>query len=121
MDLISKIAIKISCAQVSSDEFGNQYFEAKKAKNNHKKRCVIYNGIAEPSKVPPEWHGWLHYTNNDIPNNNRRYSWQKIHLPNLTGTKFAHFPLGSKMSGGTRHKVSSDYQPWKPQQPQQPN
>ncbi|MES2676864.1 MAG: NADH-ubiquinone oxidoreductase subunit NDUFA12 family protein [Pseudomonadota bacterium] len=116
MDLISKIAIKISCNQVGVDEFGNQYFEAKKARNNHKKRSVIYNGIAEPSKIPAHWHGWLHYTSDNIPQKVQKYSWEKIHLPNLTGTKFAHFPLGSKISGGKRSKVSSDYQPWQPNQ-----
>ncbi len=114
MDLISKIAIKISCNLVGTDEFGNQYFEAKKARYGQKKRSVIYKGIAEPSKVPAQWHGWLHYTFNDIPKNIQKHSWQKIHLPNLTGTKFAYFPQGSKPAGGKRSKVSSDYQPWQP-------
>jgi NADH:ubiquinone oxidoreductase subunit len=118
MDLVSKIAIKISCNQVGSDEFGNKYFEAKKAKNSVKRRYVVYNGIAEPSKVPAHWHGWLHYTNDTLPDNSHNHSWQKIHLPNLTGTKFAHFPYGNKSvenSGEiSRNKVSSDYQPWQP-------
>jgi NADH:ubiquinone oxidoreductase subunit len=121
MDLISKIAIRISCIKVGSDEFGNQYFEAKKTqektKNPKKRRYVIYNGISEPSKVPANWHGWLHYTSNDLPDNTHKHSWQKIHLPNLTGTKFAYFPSGSNpenKSNISRHKVSSDYQPWQP-------
>lgn len=115
MDLISKISIKISCLLVGSDEFGNQYFEAKKVTNfDKKRRYVIYNGISEPSRVPAHWHGWLHYTINHLPNDVKKHSWQKIHLPNLTGTKFAHFPLGSALSKSKRDKVSSDYQSWQP-------
>jgi len=121
MDLISKIAIKISGTKVGTDEFGNQYFEAKKsrgeAKNSKKRRYIIYNGIAEPSKVPANWHGWLHYTSDDLPDNVHNYSWQKIHLPNLTGTKFAYFPSDIKSvedSTVNRRKVSSDYQSWQP-------
>lgn len=114
MDLVSKIAIKLSSTKVGVDEFGNQYFESKKAHNGHKKRSVIYKGSAEPSKVPAEWHGWLHYTYNEIPKSVGKHAWQKIHLPNLTGTKFAYFPQGSKKSSGERTKVSSDYQAWNP-------
>ncbi|MFT5703166.1 MAG: NADH:ubiquinone oxidoreductase subunit [Rickettsiales bacterium] len=117
MDLISRIAIKISCRQVGVDEFGNRYFEANKASKNQlrrKKRYVIYNGLAEPSKIPAQWHGWMHYTTDESPVNSHKASWQKIHLPNLTGTKFANFPAGSKKSEGKRNQVSSDYQAWKP-------
>lgn len=111
MDLISKIAIKLTCNKVGVDEFGNQYFEAKKARYGKKKRCVIYRGSAEPSKIPANWHLWIHYTSNELPNNSHRHSWQKIHLPNLTGTKFAHKPTNEK---GERQTVSSDYQAWQP-------
>ncbi len=118
MDLISKIAIKISCTKVGSDEFGNQYFEAKKTRHFKKRRYIIYNGIAEPSKVPAHWHGWLHYTSDDLPKNTHKHSWQKIHLPNLTGTRFAYFPSESQsikeFSITSRHKAGSDYQSWQP-------
>lgn len=114
MDLISKIAIKISSNLVGIDEFGNKYFESKKARNGGKKRYVIYKGIAEPSKIPSNWHGWLHYTYNEIPESSHKFAWQKTHLPNLTGTKFAYFPKGSAQSENKRPKVSSDYQAWKP-------
>ena len=26
------------------------------------RRWVIYNGYAEPSTIPPSWHGWMHHT-----------------------------------------------------------
>ncbi|MFT6332021.1 MAG: NADH:ubiquinone oxidoreductase subunit [Lentimonas sp.] len=113
MDLISKIAIKLTCSAVGTDEFGNQYFESNKIRNGVKKRSVIYKGISEPSKIPAPWHLWMHYTSNNLPDSSHRHSWQKIHLPNLTGTKFAHKPTDSK---GKRQAVSSDYQPWKPNQ-----
>jgi NADH:ubiquinone oxidoreductase subunit len=116
MDLINKIAIYISSKKIGNDEFGNSYFESKKVTNNNKKRFVVYNGLAEPSKIPSNWHSWLHYTTNTAPVNINlnKHSWQKIHLPNLTGTKFSYFPSGSKKIGGHRSKVSSDYQSWVP-------
>ena len=101
---ISQFFIKNFATKVGSDVFGNQYFLGK---NN--KRLVIYSGICESTKIPFEWHGWLHYTTNNIPTNYSRYSWQKIHLPNLTGTKNAYSP---------KHQLSSksnyDYVAWNP-------
>jgi NADH:ubiquinone oxidoreductase subunit len=48
---------------VGSDAFGNKYYiEKKPTKNRREKRWVMYKGAAEPSKVPPQWHGWLHHT-----------------------------------------------------------
>ena len=72
---------------------------------------MVYQGIPEPSKVPAEWHGWLHYTNNIVPLNinTHKYSWQKIHLPNLTGTKNSYSPRKS-----LEKKTSSQYQAWNP-------
>ena len=104
MDIINKICIKIFCKKVGSDEFGNQYFV-----NKANKRFVIYNGTPEPSKVPFEWHGWLHYSTNNIPTNTQKFSWQKIHLPNLSGTKNSYSP--GKTSD---KKTSCEYESWKP-------
>ena len=51
---------------VGEDEFGNRYFRTRGGKIDPtllmQRRWVIYNGIAEPSMVPPSWHGWLHHT-----------------------------------------------------------
>ena len=48
---------------VGADDTGNKYYEERKASlEGRKRRYVIYNGYAEPSKVPAEWHGWLHHT-----------------------------------------------------------
>ena len=99
---------------VGSDIFGNRYFESRKAgKNGARKRWVEYKGMAEPSKVPPSWHGWLHYTF-DSPVENT-HSWQKEFLPNLTGTDLAYFPPGHARKGGKRSKASGDYEAWTPE------
>ena len=47
---------------VGSDAEGNRYYQDKKTiAGLRRKRWVIYNGEAEASRVPPEWHGWLHH------------------------------------------------------------
>ncbi len=94
--------------KIGNDEFGNQYFIDK---NN--KRFVKYNGIAEPTKVPAEWHGWLHYNQDESPqinNIHKKFSWQKIHLPNLTGTKLAYCP-----NNPLTKKTNSYYESWQPE------
>jgi NADH:ubiquinone oxidoreductase subunit len=111
MNFLNKLCIKISCRKVGIDEFGNEYFTNKKDK-----RFVIYKGIVEASKIPAEWHGWMHHTTNKMPVQTNRYSWQKIHLPNLTGTKNSYAPKGLLARDGERDKVSSDYQSWNPNQ-----
>ena len=95
------------------DEFGNCYFEAKCAgSGGRRKRWVMYKGMAEPSKVPPEWHGWLHYTA-DAPLTGK-HSWQKAFLPNLTGTNMAYMPPGHIRKGAKRDKATGDYEAWRP-------
>ena len=42
----------------ATDEFGNRYYQNK----DGSRRWVIYNGTVEASRVPPDWHGWLHHT-----------------------------------------------------------
>ena len=41
---------------VGEDEFGNKYYTNKKGK-----RWVIYKNEVEASKIPPEWHLWIHF------------------------------------------------------------
>ncbi|HMK69215.1 MAG TPA: NADH-ubiquinone oxidoreductase subunit NDUFA12 family protein, partial [Stellaceae bacterium] len=60
---------------VGTDQFGNRYFREKPGRklrrgggfDSRERRWVLYKGEAEASKVPPEWHGWLHHTVNDVP------------------------------------------------------
>jgi len=104
MGFIYHFFIKINSKKVGADEFGNQYFEKKNGK-----RFVIYNGSAEATKIPFEWHGWMHYSTQEIPTKieANKFSWQKIHLPNLTGTKNSYSP---KISN--EKKPKSHYESW---------
>ena len=55
---------------IGEDDTGNRYHEAKDNRDSYdarKRRWVTYRGYAEASKVPPDWHGWLHYTFDEPP------------------------------------------------------
>ena len=89
------------------DEFGNKYYL-----NSKGKRWVIYNTNIEPTKIPPEWHSWIHFLTNKTPNENlKKFSWQKKHQENLTGTKNAHKPKGSLFFESK--KSMKKYETWK--------
>lgn len=108
-NFIKKNYYKLVCGakKVGEDEFFNQYFLTK-----NKKRIVIYNGLNEPSKIPMNWHLWIHYSTNEIPNNNfhnTKYSWQKIHMPNLTGTPNSFNPKNFESSKSTQ--IHHSWQP----------
>ena len=106
--------------KVGVDQWGNRYFEAKARKGyNHTRRWVMYQGEPEASKVPPEWHGWLHHQSDVLPDSSEksfRRSWQKPHKPNLTGTSGAYRPPGHILEGGKRDKATGDYEAWVPPQ-----
>jgi len=100
-----------------TDEFGNRYYFAKGDKLRGKeRRWVIFKGDVEASKVPPEWHAWLHHTleNPLTEQAATAKDWQKPHLPNLTGTVAAYRPAGHDLQGGARAPASGDYQAWSP-------
>ena len=102
---------------VGDDELGNRYYEEKKPSiEGRKRRYVTYKGLAEPSKVPPDWHGWLHYTFDEPPTVQplHRQAWETEHQPNMTGTLYAYKPKGSLDSGGERAKSVGDYEAWSP-------
>jgi len=98
---------------VGTDEYNNRYYLSRRKDSfGRQKRIVRYHGKADPSCIPPEWHGWLHYTFSSIPK--KRYSWQQEHHPNFTGTSLAYFPPGYLLNGGRRDKATGDYVPWEP-------
>jgi NADH:ubiquinone oxidoreductase subunit len=106
--------------QVGEDEFGNRYYESKSTKESYdgrKRRWVVYNGYADASKVPPDWHGWLHYTFDEPPSKVPlpRKKFETDHVPNMSGTPFAYVPKGSLRAGGERPAATGDYQAWKPE------
>ena len=77
---------------------------------------VLYAGEVEASRVPPEWHAWLHRLVVDPPDaaKIKPRPWQKPHQPNLTGTARAYRPPGHTLKGGHRAKGTGDYEPWIP-------
>ena len=103
---------------VGDDEFGNRYYRTKGGKIDPtlglERRWVIYNGVAEASRVPPSWHGWLHHTVDMLPTEDKTapHPWEKPHRPNLTGTPNAHRPTGSTLAQGRRPKATGDYKAW---------
>lgn len=102
---------------VGEDEQGNRFYEERRESlEGRKRRWVIYNGLAEASRVGADWHGWLHHTLELPPTKAAlpRKTWEKPHQPNLTGTVRAYRPKGSLARGGVRAAATSDYQAWKP-------
>lgn len=103
---------------VGEDQLGNKYYTAKpRAGYKRERRWVIYNGAPDASKVPPEWHGWLHHQTNTLPSNDTdsfRRPWQQPYAPNMTGTDHAYRPPGHILKGGERDKATGDYEPWQP-------
>jgi NADH:ubiquinone oxidoreductase subunit len=97
--------------QVGADMFGNRYFRDKRG---GQRRWVLFRGEAEASKVPPEWHAWLHRTVDATPAAHTARAWEKEHLPNLTGTAMAYKPPGAVDHGGHRSPATGDYEPWRP-------
>jgi NADH:ubiquinone oxidoreductase subunit len=103
---------------VGEDEQGNKYFEERRASiEGRKRRYVKYNGLAEASRVSPDWHGWMHHTIADPPTVTplKRQTWEKDHVPNLTGTVRAYRPQGSLARGGVRQASTADYEAWAPE------
>jgi NADH:ubiquinone oxidoreductase subunit len=101
-----------SGAPVGRDKFGNRYYQSK----GGKRRWVIYAGTVEASRVPPDWHGWLHHTFAEPPTVAplTMKSWEVEHEPNLTGTPQAYRPEGSLWKDGQRPPATGDYEAWRP-------
>jgi NADH:ubiquinone oxidoreductase subunit len=111
---ITHFFLTLSADYVGEDDLGNTYY--RKQTSLGERRRVIYAGIAEASKVPASWYGWLHYTDEAPPSDTppKKRFWQKAHRPNLTGTSEAWRPPGHVLSGGKRQSSGSDYQAWRP-------
>jgi NADH:ubiquinone oxidoreductase subunit len=109
---------KTSGNHVGQDDMGNAYFQSRGLENGKIRRWVMYAGANDASLVPPEWHGWLHYTQDDIPDRALPAP-QSFELPamaNLTGTTSAYRPSGALETGSKRAAATGDYQAWSPDQ-----
>jgi len=103
--------------EVGQDAQGNRYFRGrKKNAQGNERRWVIYSGSNDASRVPAEWHGWLHGAGEDVPESNLPPPriWEKESTPNATGTPQAYRPSGALEKGGLRQKATGDYEAWSP-------
>jgi len=103
---------------IGSDEFGNYYYRGKKKNQwGREQRWCLFKGGDEASKVPPEWHAWLHHTV-DQPLTHlstEMKPWQQEHQPNMTGTAGAYRPAGHAYQGSERARATGDYEAWTPE------
>lgn len=115
---IGFVTLVTGAKRVGTDATGNRYFRASPRKGyKRERRWVLYKGAPEATKVPPEWHGWLHHQTDAIPTQtdvSYRRPWQKPHVQNLTGTTAAYRPPGHILEGGKRPHATGDYEAWTP-------
>lgn len=97
--------------KVGEDRNGNIYYRSK----TDSRRWVIFAGEIEASKIPPDWHGWLHHTFDACPGHDEltHKSWEKPHQENLTGGDLAYAPAGSMRSN--KPVARQDYEAWQPE------
>ncbi len=100
---------------VGEDDLGNHYYEAKRGVNGRKRRWVIYHGPNDASRIPPDWHSWMHGTIDDVPSRSlpAPRPWESAPTPNLTGSQNAYRPTGA---GPSRAAATGDYVAWSPDQ-----
>jgi len=103
---------------VGTDAQGNKYYRGKKRHpDGRERRWVIYEGANDASRVPAEWHGWLHGSFADVPESFLPPSriWEVDYTPNATGTASAYRPAGALEKGGQRARATGDYEAWSPE------
>lgn len=101
---------------VGTDAQGNKYYRSKARQGQKERRWVIYNGPNDASRVPAEWHGWLHGSFGDVPESFLPPAriWEADYTPNATGTLQAYRPQGALERGGKRARAVGDYEAWSP-------
>jgi NADH:ubiquinone oxidoreductase subunit len=116
MSVLTRLTSALTGRKIGTDRFGNTYHESKADYRAYgrKRRWVLFAGDAEATKVPPEWHGWLHHTLDAPLAEQKRHPWMLEHQPNATGTAGAWRPLGHDYSGGRRNRTAGDYEAWTP-------
>ena len=93
---------------IGRDQFGNKYYS-----NSKGRRWVIYKDNIESSKIPPDWHSWIHFLKINKPSTGeKKFLWQKQYEENLTGTTRAYKPEGSLTSDVKKNMKK--YEIWKP-------
>ncbi|MCX7677058.1 MAG: NADH:ubiquinone oxidoreductase subunit NDUFA12 [Alteraurantiacibacter sp.] len=103
---------------VGTDAQGNRYYRSRNVKDGEReRRWVIYNGPNDASRVPAEWHGWLHHSYDELPESHLPPPriWEAEFTPNVTGTPAAYRPAGALERGGKRARATGDYEAWTPE------
>lgn len=106
-----------SGTRIGEDALGNVYFQGGRQTDGRPRRWVIYAGANDPSRVPPEWYGWLLGQIDDVPDKALPppKPWIAPPTPNLTGTALAYRPPGALERGGRRSAATGDYEAWSPE------
>jgi len=109
-----------SGTEVGRDGDGNIYYrrQGQPGPVGSERRWVVYNGANDSSRVPPEWHLWLHHSRAEPPTDVPLpvKAWERPWRPNPTGTIAAERPRGALARGGIRAPAAADYRPWTPDQ-----
>lgn len=121
--IVTRLYTWLHGEEVGRDGEGNIYYRAKGGGRTHKdslrheRRWVVYTGEVEASRVPPEWHAWLHHTTDEFPPEGGvpQRPWMRKHSPNLTGSDLAYRPPGHTLRGGQRARTGGDYEAWTPE------
>ncbi|HET6518305.1 MAG TPA: NADH-ubiquinone oxidoreductase subunit NDUFA12 family protein [Geminicoccaceae bacterium] len=119
--LVTMVRTWLGGEPVGADEFGNRYYRARGAAGDRRaeRRWVVYAGPAEPTRVPPGWHGWVRGTIERPPSERPLPAprWEADPMPNLTGTPGAYYPPGSLRRtdrGGRPEAPGGEYEAWRP-------
>ena len=102
---------------VGTDAQGNAYYRSRRKDSaGRERRWVIYDGANDASRVPAEWHGWLHGAFDDVPESHLPPAriWEADYTPNATGTVMAYRPQGALERGGRRAGATGVYESWTP-------
>ncbi|MGQ5700905.1 NADH:ubiquinone oxidoreductase subunit NDUFA12 [Sandaracinobacteroides sp. A072] len=103
---------RLNGREVGRDADGNIYYEDKSGQ----RRWVIYAVDNDSSRVPPEWHLWLHKSRleppSDVPLPVK--AWEKPWRHNPTGSDHPELPRGALAAGGHRAPAAADYHAWAP-------
>jgi NADH:ubiquinone oxidoreductase subunit len=116
MQVLTLLWARFKGKEVGHDEFGNRYFEMRQADYWGKNRRIcIYNGNPEATKIPAEWHGWMHYKYNfeTVKKLENKYIWQSKHIP-LISDVLDKVTARLKGTRTQRQKEQRRYDSWKP-------
>ena len=67
MDLVTLMTLKLTARQVGTDRLVTAIMKSVEPVGEATSPVCRYNGLVEASKVPADWHGWLHHTETSPP------------------------------------------------------